>query len=233
MQSVDVLLQTVHEFLRQAAVFLPRLVLALVVITVGWLLAKFCRYAVDKALRAINFHILTERAGTDHFLQQAGARGDTTALFGLLTFWVVLLAALIMAFNGLQLNYITDLLGRVLLFAPRLLAAMLIIIFGAYCARYVDTAVRRYCVEARIPDADVLGKIVRYLILIFVVMVALSQIEVGGDIIQLIFLILLAGIVLALALAFGIGGKDRAAALLERWWPRRDRDRDGDDTGRP
>jgi hypothetical protein len=53
----------------------------------------------------------------------------------------------------------------------------------------------------------------------FVVMIALSQIEVGGDIVQKTFLIILAGLMLALALAFGLGGKTWAAALLERWWP--------------
>ena len=54
----------------------------------------------------------------------------------------------------------------------------------------------------------------------FVIMIALSQLEVGGDIVQRTFLVILGGIVLALALAFGLGGKDWAAAMLERWWPR-------------
>ena len=81
-------------------------------------------------------------------------------------------------------------------------------------------AVETYCRSAQIPDADMLGKIARYPIMVFVVMIALSQIEVGGDIVQRTFLIILAGLVLALALAFGLGGKEWAAALLERWWPR-------------
>jgi hypothetical protein len=54
----------------------------------------------------------------------------------------------------------------------------------------------------------------------FVIMIALRQLEVGGDIVELTFLVLLGGVVLALALAFGLGGKDWASALLERWWPR-------------
>jgi len=60
----------------------------------------------------------------------------------------------------------------------------------------------------------------------FVIMIALSQVEIGGDIVQRTFLILLGGLVLALALAFGLGGRDWAAALLERWWPRRRKDDD-------
>jgi hypothetical protein len=226
MQSIDILLETAREFLHQITAFLPRLLLALVVVAIGWLLAKAARFAVERGLRAVNFTVLTERAGTDNFLQQAGMRGDTTTLFGLVAYWLVILATLIIAFNGLGLTYITDLLGRVVLFAPKLLVAMLIVIFGSYCARFVGGAVHSYCVDAQIPDADMLGRIARYLIMTFVVMIALSQVEIGGDIVQRTFLILLAGLVLAFALAFGLGGKEWAAAMLERWWPRHRKDGD-------
>jgi hypothetical protein len=226
MQSIDLLLETTREFLHQVAAFLPRLLLALVVLAVGWLLAKAARFAVEKALRAANFTVLTERAGTDNFLHQAGMRGDTTTLFGLVAFWLVILATLMIAFNGLGLTYITDLLGRVVWFTPKLLVAMLVVVFGSYCARFVGSAVHTYCEDAQIPDADMLGRIARYLIVIFVVMIALGQVEVGGDIVQRTFLIILGGLVLALALAFGLGGKDWAAAMLERWWPRHRKDED-------
>jgi Conserved TM helix len=224
MQSIDLLLEAVREFLHQIAAFLPRLLLALVVLAVGWLLAKAARFAVERALRAANFTVLTERAGTDNFLRQAGLQGDTTTLFGLVAFWLVILATLMIAFNGLGLTYITDLLGRVVWFTPKLLVAMLVVVFGSYCARFVGGAVQAYCEDAQIPDADMLGRIARYLIVIFVVMIALGQVEVGGDIVQRTFLILLGGLVLALALAFGLGGRDWAAAMLERWWPRNRKD---------
>ena len=113
MQSIDMLVDATREFLHQTAAFLPKLLLALLVVAIGWLIAKAVRFAVERALRAINFNILTERAGTDNFLRQAGMRGDTTTLFGLVAFWLVVLAALIIAFNGMGLTYITDLLGRV------------------------------------------------------------------------------------------------------------------------
>jgi hypothetical protein len=226
MHSIDLLLETTREFLHQVAAFLPRLLLAFVVLAVGWLLAKAARFAVERALRAANFTVLTERAGTDNFLHQAGMRGDTTTLFGLVAFWLVILATLMIAFNGLGLTYITDLLGRVVWFTPKLLVAMLVVVFGSYCARFVGSAVHTYCEDAQIPDADMLGRIARYLIVIFVVMIALGQVEVGGDIVQRTFLIILGGLVLALALAFGLGGKDWAAAMLERWWPRHRKDED-------
>ncbi len=94
MQSIDMLVDATREFLHQTAAFLPKLLLALLVVAVGWLLAKVVRFAVERALRAINFNVLTERAGTDNFLKQAGMQGDTTTLFGLVAFWLVILATL-------------------------------------------------------------------------------------------------------------------------------------------
>jgi hypothetical protein len=226
MQSIDMLVDATREFFHQTAAFLPKLLLALLVVVVGWLLAKAVRFAVERALRAINFNVLTERAGTDSFLKQAGMRGDTTTLFGLVAFWLVIVAALIIAFNGMGLTYLPDLLGRAVLFTPKLLIAMLIVVFGSYCARFVGNAVQNYCVDAQIPDADVLGRLVRYAIMLFVVMIALSQVEVGGDIVQRTFLIILAGLMLAIALAFGLGGKEWAASMLQRWWPQHRKDND-------
>jgi hypothetical protein len=226
MQSIDVLVDATREFLHQTAAFLPKLLLALLVVAVGWLLAKVVRFAVERALRAINFNVLTERAGTDNFLKQAGMRGDTTTLFGLVAFWLVILATLIMAFNGMGLTYIPDLLGRAVLFTPKLLIAMLIMVFGSYCARFVGSAVQNYCLDAHIPDAEVLGGLVRYAMMLFVVMIALSQVEVGGDIVQRTFLIILGGLMLAIALAFGLGGREWAASLLQRWWPQHRKDND-------
>jgi hypothetical protein len=224
MQSIDMLLEMSRQFLQQTAAFLPHLVLAVAIVFIGWLLAKAVRFALEKALRAVNFNVLTERAGTDHFLQQGGLQGDTTTVFGLFAYWVVILAALIAAFSELGLPYITELLQRVELFMPKVLVAMLLVVLGSYFARFVGEAVNTYCVDAQIPDADILGKIARYLIMTFVVMIALSQVEVGGDIVQRTFLIILAGLVLALALAFGLGGREWAATLLERWWPQKRKD---------
>src|SRR5712691_6343694 len=103
------LLEPLQSVLSQIVAFLPRLALALVVIIAGWLLAKAARFALVKALRAINFNVLTERAGLDGFLQQGGIQRDTTDIFGVLVYWLVVLAALVAAFNTLGLNYITEL----------------------------------------------------------------------------------------------------------------------------
>ena len=219
MERVDMMLEPARAFLIQIGAFLPRLGVALLILLAGFLLAKAARFAIEKGLRAINFHIVTKRAGLDSFLQLSGAEFDTIRLFGVLVYWVVILAALIVAFNGLGLTYVTELLGRVMFFVPRVIVALLLIAFGAYFARFVGTAVVSYCRGIGVRDAEALGRLARYAIMTFVIVIALDEIDIGGAFLVQAFLIVLAGLVLAMALAFGLGGRKWAAAKLERWWP--------------
>lgn len=220
MDTITIAIEPLRAFLVQVGAYLPRLGVALAVALAGWLLAKALRFAAVKALRALNFHVLSERAGVDDFLQQGGSRKDTTDVIGLIILWLVLLGALIVASNGLGLSQVTDVLARVLLFLPRLLVGLLVVVFGLYFARFVGQSVQAWCRGAEISDAELIGRAVRYAIVTFVVLIAIDHIDIGNGLVQQTFLILLAGVVLGLALAFGIGGKDRAAAMLERWFPR-------------
>jgi len=220
MNRIEVMLEPLRVFLAQVVDFLPRLALALVILIAGWLLAKMVRFAIAKGLRKVNFHVVTERAGIDGFLRDGGIRMDATDILALLVYWILILAALVVGFNMLGLAYVTDLLSRVLLFVPKVLVALLILAFGAYFARFVGNAVSVYFRNVHLQDADLLGNLARYAILAFVVLIALDQMNIGGDIVRETFLILLAGVVFALALAFGLGGRDWAAEFLDRWWPR-------------
>jgi hypothetical protein len=224
MGNFDVIIEPVRAFLVQIGAYLPRLAVAIVVLIAGWLIAKAVRFGLVKGMRALNFHVLTERAGIDAFLQQGGTQKDTTDVFGVLLYWLVILIALIIAFNGLGLTQVTDLLTRVLLFLPKLLVGLLVLIVGSYFGRFVGGAVQTYLRNIGISDAELLGRIAQYAIVVFVVLIAVDQLDIGGDLVQRTFLILLAGVVLALALAFGLGGRDWAAGLLERWFPRRPHD---------
>ena len=220
MQEVDVLLEPVRAFLSQVGIFLPRLLLAVLVLIGGWLLAKLARFTVAKALRAINFNVLTERSGLDGFLRQGGLAGDTSSVFALLVYWLVILAALIVACNGLGLTYITELLGRVVWFVPKVLVALVILAVGSYFARFIGDTVRTYGGNIALRDVDLLARLAQYAIQAFVVLIALDHLDIGGSIVRDSFLILLAGVVFAFALAFGLGGRDWAAERIEHWWPR-------------
>lgn len=220
MDSFQIVIEPLRALLVQVGAYLPRFGVALAIALAGWLLAKALRFTAVKALRALNFHVLTERAGVDEFLQQGGTRKDTADVVGLIVFWLVLLAALIVATNGLGLTQITDVLARVLLFLPRLLVGLLVAVFGLYFARFVGQSVAAWCRGEGIGDADLIGRVVRYAIVTFVVLIAIDHLDLGSGLVQQTFLILLAGVVFGLALAFGLGARERAAEMIERWFPR-------------
>src|SRR3954465_5654967 len=101
MDRFDVMIEPLRVFLTQIADLLPRLGLAMSILIVGYFIARAVKFVVVKALRAGNFHALTDRAGIDGFLRDGGVRADTTEIIGLLFYWVVILAALVIGFNGL------------------------------------------------------------------------------------------------------------------------------------
>jgi hypothetical protein len=211
MDNVNMLVEPIRESLHQIGAFLPRLLLAIVVLIIGWLVAKLVRFAIVKALYAINFNVVTEKAGIDRFLSQGGADIDTIRVLGGLFYWLVILAALMVAFNSLDLAYVTDLIGRIVLYVPRVMVAVVILVFGAYFARFVAMALATY-----LREGGLLARLALYAIMAFVIMIALDQIGLG-DIIRETFLVIVAAIALALALAFGLGGTKRAGELIERW----------------
>jgi len=221
MNQIDIMLEPVRSVLLQFGVFLPRLLLAFLILIVGWMLAKAIRLLVVKALRAINFNVLTEHAGIDRFLKQGGIQADTVGILGILIYWLVTLAALMIAFNSLGLTNVTELVGRVALFIPKVIVAVLILALGAYFARFIDNSIMAYGKNIGLEDAEFLGRFARYAVLIFVVMIALEQVDVASELVRQSFLIILAGVVFAFALAFGLGSQQRVAELLDKWWPSR------------
>jgi hypothetical protein len=223
MENMEMLIEPVRASLHQVGEFLPRVLLAIGIVVVGWLVAKAVRFAIVRMLRAINFNVVTEKAGIDAFLQQGGSEINASSVLALLSYWLVILAALLVAFNSIGLTYVTDLIGRIVLFVPKVMVAVLVLAFGAYFARFIGLALTTYCKNVGIGDAQALGKVAQYAILVFVVLIALDQLGLG-EIIRQTFLIIIAAVALALALAFGLGGQKRAAEFLERW----SRSRNGD-----
>jgi hypothetical protein len=232
MREVDVMLEPLRGLLYQLGAFLPRLLLAAAILLIGWLLAKAARFAIDKALRAMNFHVVSEKAGIDPFLREGGGRIDTVGVLALLVYWLILLIALMVAFNSLNLEYVTDLIGRVLLFVPRVIVAVLLLALGAYFARFVGTAVATYFRGAGAAESRLFGRFATVAIMVFVVLIALDQLGLG-DVVRQTFLILVAAVAFALALAFGLGGRERAADLLDRWLNGRASSRDEDNRPPP
>jgi hypothetical protein len=230
MRDIDVMLEPVRGLLYQFGAFVPRLLLALAILLFGWLIAKAASFAIDRGLRAANFHILSEKSGLDPFLRGGGGTVDAVRILSALVYWLIVLIALMIAFNSLNLEYVTELIGRVLLFVPRVMIALLLLVLGGYFARIVGVATTTYFREAGTGDATALGRFAMYAVLVFVVLIALDQLGLG-DVVRQTFLIIVAAVALGLALAFGLGGRHRAADWIDRW--ARSREREHDEERRP
>ena len=170
MTDVDMLFEPLRASLVQIGAFLPRVLLAVVILIAGWLVAKAVRNALVKALRAVNFNIVTEKAGIDAFLRQGGGEIDTIRVLGALAYGLVILSAVMVAFNSLDLAYVTDLVGRIVLFVPRVMVAVVILVFGAYFARFVSTALTAYLRTIGVGEAGWVGRLTLYAMLAFVVL---------------------------------------------------------------
>lgn len=216
MEQVTVMLEPAKVFLGQLVKFLQLFGLAIVVLVAGWLLAKFLQFIIVRGLKAINFNVVTEKAGIDGYFKQGGVKKTTIDVLGILVYWLTILLALLVAANVLQLPEVSGLLKQVALYIPNIIIAVFILAIGLYLARFFGETVVTYAKNVGIEDADLIGRVTRYAIVVFVSIIALNQVDIGADIIRWTFFILFAGLVLALALAFGLGGQKWAATQLEK-----------------
>lgn len=217
MNQVTQTFETGRGFLVQLGEFMPKLLLAIVILVAGWLLAKFLLFAVVKGLKLINFNVVTEKAGIDKFLKQGGIAKTTIDILGILIYWLAILFTLLIAFETLGLTVVSDMFTQITLFVPNVIVAVIILAIGLYFARFVGDAMVAYSKNIGLEDAELLGRVSRYGIMIFVIVIALDQVDVADDIIRWTFFIVIAGIVFGLALAFGLGGQKWAAGQLDKF----------------
>ncbi len=220
MGIVNATLAPAQHIVNQWEVWLPPILLAIAIVLIGWIVAKIMRFMTVKALRTVNFHILTERAGLDGFLRQGGTQTDTVGVLASLVSGLVILVALVLALNTVGLTYATGIATRVALFMPRLIVAVVLLTFGLYFSRFVASTVSLYCAGLGLADAGLLGRFAQSGVIVFLILLVLDELHVGQGIIRDTFLIVLGGVMLGLALAFGLGGQKWAAGILERQWPR-------------
>ena len=218
MEQIDIVLSTVKTFLAQLGQFLPNLLAAVIILVLGWLIAKLLHFTVVRGLKLVNFGVLTEKAGMDKFLKRGGIRKTTIDILALLVYWLMILITLLIAFNTLGLTVVSDLVSRITQFIPNVIVAILILTIGLYFALFVSESVIAYGKNVGLEDAELLGRLARYSIMVFVVIIALGEMNIGAAILYPAFLILFGGIVLALALAFGLGGQKWAAGQLDRFF---------------
>ena len=217
-----ILLEPIRAFLDQLVGFLPNLVAVVAILVGGWIVARLIRTALTRLLRAVKADRLAERIQLAEMLAKGGIERTFSQLVAALAYWVVMLVVLVAALNALQLTATAELLQRLVGFLPTIVTAIVVLILGILAAGFLGATVRAVASNAGIVQAQVLGQFAQVIVIIFAVVVALQQVQVQfvGD----AFLIILAAISFALALAFGLGCRDLAGRwmsdLIDRLSPR-------------
>lgn len=195
--------------------FLPDLIGALLILWIGWIIAGILAKLVAGILRKIRFNEATDKAGLSRFLQAAGVKQDASGVMGEIVKWFFRLIALVAAFSVLQLPALTAALTGILNFIPNLAIALVIILVAGLIANFVADFVKGAAGSAGFKNAGLLANIARYAILYVAVIAALGQIGIAGTVINTLFIGTIAALALALGLAFGLGGRETAARILE------------------
>ncbi|MCY3701022.1 MAG: hypothetical protein OXH46_15490 [Gemmatimonadetes bacterium] len=219
-----ILLEPIRAFLDQLVGFLPNLVAVVAILVGGWVIARLIKTALIRLLRAVKADSLAERIQLAEMLAKGGIERTFSQLVAALAYWIVMLVVLVAALNALQLTATAELLQRLVGFLPTIVTAIVVLILGILAAGFLGATVRAVASNAGVVQAQVLGQFAQVVVVIFAVVVALQQVQVQfvGD----AFLIILAAIGFALALAFGLGCKDLAGRwmndLVDRLSPRKD-----------
>lgn len=195
--------------------FIPKLLGALLLLLVGWLISRALEALVSKGLRAIRFNQIADKAEIDQFLAKAGVRMDPASVVGKLVYWFVMLSFLISAFGALGLSQVEGVLAGIIGFIPNVIVAMVVLLLGALAGNFVANLVRGSVGTARVGDPTLLATIARAAVLVFATLMALDQLQIAPTIINTLWMALLGMVALAGALAFGLGGRDLAKRLLE------------------
>ncbi len=198
--------------------FLPQLVIALAVLILGWLLAKLARKAVIRFLKLIRVDVAAEKAGVENFLIQGDIKYTTVTILANVIYWFIMFAVILAVVNSLGLQGADELFSKIILYIPNVIIAILVLIFGTLFARFVRGATSAYLSNIGIEGADFVSKIAQWALIVFVISIALEQLSIGGQILISAFQLAFGALCLALALAFGLGGKEWAARILEKLW---------------
>lgn len=205
---LTVLLEPAKVVLQDIGQFLVSVLLVLIILLVGWLIAKLIRTLVTKGLRVVKLDDLSDRIELDSLLAKGGIGYSLSELLGIICYWLALLVTFMVAINAVGLTIAADLLNKVVLYIPNIIAAIFILIIGMFVATIVRNIVQAAANNAGLDNAKVLAKVVDIAVMVFAVMMALEQLGIGTQTISLLVSIVLGSLGLGLALAFGLGCKD-------------------------
>jgi len=214
--------QSSSRILSGIANFLPGVLALIVILLVTFILAFIIRVALGRFLRRVNFDEVVHHWGFPEVAEWSPNRSPSRMAIRIV-YWVIVLIGVLVGINALDAALTSVLVVRLLDYIPNVLAALVILAVGTYAARFLARSVLISAVNFRIQSARLVSLGVKWMVMVVAAAMALEQLGIGGQIVTLSFAILFGGIVLALALAVGLGSKD----MVSRTWEKQDR---GDET---
>lgn len=215
-QQLDVFLASLTSFWTQLASFVPQLLAAMVLLFVGWILANLARTGVVKLLDLLRFNSLAEKTGIEAFLKQGHLDISLGRIIANLVYWVIIFIVIVTVANSLGLHMVAELFNKIVLYIPNLIVAILVLVFGVLVARFINRLVFAYLNNMGVQGSLTISTLAEYAVIIFVVFVALEQLDIGTTLLTAAFQIGFGAVGLAFALAFGLGGREWAAGVIKR-----------------
>ena len=203
--------EPVRALVNQLMTFLPTLAGALLLFLIGWMIAKAVEAVSARILKTIALDKIADQIQLSSVLAKGGVKRKLSELLGAIIYWLVMLAVVMVVFNALQLTVAAELFQNVVEFLPNVIASVFILIVGVFAAAFLATTVRTAASNAGIVQSHLLGQAVQAVVVVFAVVAALQQLRI--EFVGEVFLIILGGISLGCALAFGLGCRDIAG----RW----------------
>ena len=209
--------EPIRAMLNKFGSFIPTLVGALLILIIGWIVAKILRELSHKLLDAIRFETIAKKAGITDILDEGGIKVSASELISRLIYWLVMVVVLVMTINALGLTVASQLLERLTSYIPKVISALFVLVIGMFLANVISAIVRTTANNAKLPKPDLLSSLCRWAILVFTFMVFLDELGIAMILVSVTFNIFFGAVCLALALSFGLGGKEVAQKYLHDW----------------
>ncbi|HET8580758.1 MAG TPA: hypothetical protein VFL31_07145 [Nitrospiraceae bacterium] len=223
------LLGPLEALSRNVLTVLPNVLAMSIILLVGLLAAWSIGHVVERLLRVIGLDLLTNRLGVNAALARGGVKADPSHLAGRAAYWLVVVFTAMAALGALNLQPINQFAQSFLAYIPHLFTAALILVAGYLLSNFVSQAVLIAAVNAGLPPARLVATCSRWGVQLVAVAMALEELGIARNIVVVGFGITLGGVVVATAIAFGLGAKDLAKEFLERRLGNKPRDRASDD----
>jgi len=209
-----VIMDSVREMLTRVWLFIPRLIVVLMILIVGWLIAKLIETVIVRVLKLIRLDTLSEKSGASNVLAKGGIKYTLSELLGVLVYWVIILIVIITTLNSLQWTVAAELSNKIVAYIPNVIAAIFILVIGMFVSTMLAGIIRTAAGNAGIKQARLLGQITQVVVIGFAIVVSLEQLNIGRIIIASAVQIILAAIGLGMAIAFGLGCKEIAGKYM-------------------